>query len=335
MAGHRASAFSSTIQKEHEMNNTKFSLRTADALILPAADADALLRLADGDCALLYLHLLRSGGVLEEKAAVESLRISPERLRLAADKLRREGLLGESAKILAPAEELPEYTAEELAVRSREDKNWSALLQETQRIMGKVLNRPELNTLYGIYDRLGMSTETIILLINRVAENLRRRHGEGRSPTMYAIEREAYAWARREILTLDAAMAYLEELDRHEAREKTLMNIVPLGDRKPSSTERHFLESWSAMGFPTEVYELAYDRTVSQIGKFHWKYMDTILRSWQEKKLNSVAEIEKGDTRASGGRSSFRRGNGAQSPPEDTGAERDDLAAFMEMLRKK
>lgn len=315
------------------MNNTQFSLRSAQALVLPAVDADALLRLGDGDCALLYLYLLRAGGVLDESAAVSTLCISQERLRLSADKLRREGLLGESTQVLAPAEELPEYTAEELTARSREDKSWSALLQETQRIMGKVLNRPELNTLFGIYDRLGMSTETIILLINRVSENLHRRYGEGRAPTMYAIEREAYAWARRDILTLDSAMEYLALLDRNAQREASILSIIQLGDRKPSSSERKFLESWSAMGFPTEVYELAYDRMVSQIGKFSWKYMNSILQSWQEKNLKTVAEIETGDVRATNARNNSRR----KDKPVTTNAttEGDDLQAFINMVNKK
>ena len=299
--------------------------------MLPASDAEALIRLSDGDCALLYLYLLRAGGILDEKAATEALRISAERLRLSADRLRKEGLLSESAKVLSPAEELPEYTAEELTERSREDKNWSALLQETQRLMGKHLNRTELNTLFGIYDRLGMSTETVILLINRVAEELRRRYGEGRSPTMYAIEREAYAWAKKEILTLDAAMEYLQELDRSREKEKAILSVIQLYDRRPSATERQYLESWAAMNLPDEVYALAYDRMVSQIGKFNWKYMNSILLSWQEKGLKTLAEIEKGDVRTA--RSGGRR-KSAPKPP-DTPWEEDDLSLAEQMFRKK
>ena len=299
--------------------------------MLPASDAEALIRLSDGDCALLYLYLLRAGGILDEKAATEALRISAERLRLSADRLRKEGLLSESAKVLSPAEELPEYTAEELTERSREDKNWSALLQETQRLMGKHLNRTELNTLFGIYDRLGMSTETVILLINRVAEELRRRYGEGRSPTMYAIEWEAYAWAKKEILTLDAAMEYLQELDRSREKEKAILSVIQLYDRRPSATERQYLESWAAMNLPDEVYALAYDRMVSQIGKFNWKYMNSILLSWQEKGLRTVAEIEKGDVRTA--RSGGRRKSAPKSP--DTPWEEDDLSLAEQMFRKK
>lgn len=311
------------------MNNTQFSLRTPEALVLPAADAEALIRLSDGDCALLYLHILRAGGILDEKAAAEALRMGDERLRLAADRLRREGLLAESARVLAPAEELPEYTAEELTGRSREDKNWSALLQETQRVMGKILNRSELNTLFGVYDRLGMSTEAIILLINRVAEDLRRRYGEGRQPTMYAIEREAFAWARLEILTLDDAMAYVERQDRSREKESRILDIIQIRDRKPGASERKYLESWAAMDLPDEVYALAYDRMTANIGKFSWPYMNKILLDWQEKGLKTVAEIEKGDVRSS--RARPRKG----SDVPESSWQGDDLSLAEQKFGKK
>ena len=313
------------------MNNTQFSLRTPEALVLPAADAEALIRLSDGDCALLYLHILRAGGILDEMAAAEALRMSEERLRLAAERLSKEGLLAQSARVLSPAEELPEYTAEELTRRSREDRNWSALLQETQRIMGKVLNRPELNTLYGIYDRLGMSTETILLLLNRVAEDLRRRYGEGRLPTMYAIEREAFAWAKQEILTLDEAMAYVERQDRAREKENRILDIIQLRDRRPSPSERKYLESWAAMELPDEVYALAYDRMAANIGKFSWKYMNSILLSWQEKGLKTVAEIEKGDTRLS----RYGKKPASRAENRDKPWEGDDLALAEKLLDKK
>ncbi|MCQ2439232.1 MAG: DnaD domain protein [Oscillospiraceae bacterium] len=313
------------------MNNTRLSLRSPGALVLNEQDADTLLRLCDGDCALLYIYLLRSGGLLEEKTASDSLHMSIERLRLCADRLRREGLLSEGATVLpAPADELPEYSAEELSRRSAEDKNWAALVQETQRVMGKVLNRPDLNTLFGIYDRLGMDAETIMLLINRVAEDLRRRYGEGRLPTMHAIEREAFAWARREILTPESALEYLSAQDRSREKQQRILSLIQLRDRMPSPSERAYLESWAAMDFGDDVYALAYDRMVSQIGKFNWKYMNSILLSWQEKGLKTVAEIEKGDGRQSRAKNSQK----SRQTPEDE-AWSDDLSLAEKLFNRK
>lgn len=313
------------------MNNTTYSLRAPEALLLPPSDADTLIRLSDGDCALLYLYLLRSGGTLVEKAASEALRMSAERLRLAADRLRAEGLLSSGPKALTPADELPEYTSEELVARSKEDKNWRALLDETQKLMGKALSRPELNTLFGIYDTLGMSVETIILLINYLTERLRKRYGEGRSPTVYAIQQEAYVWARKGILSLDSAMEYLSELDRNEEREKDILEIIQLRDRKPSPSERQYLDNWTAMGFPANVYALAYDRMVSQIGKFNWKYMNSILVSWQQKGLKTVSDIEKGDAK----RSDHRSGKSRIGEKADVSWAGDDLSLAEQMFGKK
>ena len=93
--------------------------------------------------------------------------------------------------------------------RSADDGAFRALLGECQRVLGHTLSSADLNTLFGIYDRLGMTAETILLLIHHCADKLRRRYGEGRLPTMRAIEKEAFYWANREILTAPQAEEYL------------------------------------------------------------------------------------------------------------------------------
>jgi hypothetical protein len=45
----------------------------------------------------------------------------------------------------------------------------------------------------------------------------------------------------------------------------------------------------------------AYDRTVTNTGRLKWAYMDTILRSWHEKKLHTPAEIDAAEPRRQGG----------------------------------
>ena len=71
--------------------------------------------------------------------------------------------------------------------------------------MGHALSGADMKTLFGIYDRLGMPSEVIMLLINHVADRLRRRYGEGRLPTMHAVQQEAFRWAREEIFTAEQA----------------------------------------------------------------------------------------------------------------------------------
>ena len=311
------------------MDEKKYQLHTSPGLFLRTEDIERLLALRDGNCALLYLYLLGRGGALDENEAARTLGLTAAEVRAAAERLRRGGVLGEGGgKPLPPPEELPEYRSEDILLRSREDRSFRSLVNEAQAKLGHTLSGADLKTLFGIYDRLGLPCDVIMLLINRCAENARRRYGEGRLPTMHAIEKEAYIWCNREIVTLERAEEYLGELDRREEQSERLRQLLQIRERQPTATERRYMEEWLAMGFPDEVLELAYDKTIEGTGRLVWKYMDAILRSWQSKGLRTLSEIGKGDARPSG----RRRG-------EKSGGERvwqgDDLERAERLMKKE
>ena len=188
------------------MDEKTYRLQASAALSLPASDADKLLALGDGECALLYLHMLRSGGTL---------------MTALADRLRRAGIGSREEAPLPEADSLPEYTAADISRRMQTDGAFRGLLQETQRVLGHALSSADLKTLFGIHDHLGMAPECVMLLINHEAETLRRKYGEGRLPTMHRIEQGAYRWARMEILTAEQAEEYLaREAQRSQELEK-------------------------------------------------------------------------------------------------------------------
>ena len=287
-------------------NNTTVSL--------PAKDAETLFALGDGDCALLYLFVLRSGGTLDIAAAARTLRRSAAQVELSARRLSDAGLLSGGNVPLPGPDELPVYRTEDILRRSADDGAFRALLGECQRILGHTLSSADLNTLFGIYDRLGMTPETILLLIHHCADRLRRRYGEGRLPTMRAIEKEAFYWANREILTAPQAEEYLAELARRDEEMEKVRHALSLTGRDLTPTERKYIESWLSMGYGAEALAVAYDRTVVGTGKLAWAYMDKIVKSWYEKKLFTAEQIEKGDSRASS-----RAKPSTESVPQRTG----------------
>lgn len=273
-----------------------YTLSRAAGISLPISEVDRLLSAGDGTAALLYLYMLRMGGTLEPEAAARSLKRTEQEIRQAADKLRSLGLLqSDSRSPLPPPEELPEYSAQDVVVRTGSDPSFQAVLAETQRIFGRMLSGSELKTLFGIYDHLGMPAEVILVLLNHCVERCQARSGPGRLPTMRAVEKEAYVWANREIITLDRAEEHLRRQAENREALSRLRRILGLTDRELSPTERKYLESWLEMGFGPEALELAYDRTVTNTGRLTWKYMHSIVTSWHSKGLHTPEEIEKGD----------------------------------------
>ena len=281
------------------MNEVKYTLARQQAVCIAAHDADKLIERHDALAALLYIYLLRRGGSFMLEDSAKKLGESPLRIRLAAEALQEMGLL-EIHGIPEPAEELPEYSSGDIQQRTMDSTQFQSLVSEVQSLMGRVLSGTELKLLFGIYDHLALPPEVILMLVSYCMERTAKKLGMGKRPSMRTIEREAYAWANREILTLELAEEHLKYLQRMESESAKIKAAIGISDRDVSSTERKYIESWVSLGFGAEALAIAYDRTVLKTGRLQWKYMNSIVLSWHAKGLHTAAEIRDGDTMAQG-----------------------------------
>ncbi|MEE0204515.1 MAG: DnaD domain protein [Oscillospiraceae bacterium] len=314
------------------MQNEEFFLANPACLSVPVSDADQLLRCGNSDCAVLYLYLLRAGRPMSVQRAAEDLRLNVKAVQTAGQMLKKYGLLGGnvSGKPKAPVDELPEYDAKYVATRTQQDPAFRDLLREAANILGRVLSTQDTKTLFGIYDTLGLPPEVLMILMTALTEEYQEKYGTGRFPTMRAVEKEAYVWARQEIFTYEQAEALLE----HRAQKKELITQLKQGlgirDRELSKTEREYVASWIEKGFGLEALLIAYDRTVTQTGGLRWQYMNKIIESWQEKGLHTPEEITEGDTLPS---RKTRPGEKAPAQPQPSAAgQREGLQKFLDSL---
>lgn len=265
-----------------------------DSFAIPAAEIERLVAAHDGDMALLWLYRLSRGDDSPEEAARVLCRTRGE-MEAAREKLRR--MEREPARPAAPRpappDELPEYTARDLTQRSREDPRFSAIVAEAQRVLGRMLSSSDLKKLFGIYDYLALPPEVIMMLLNYCVS----ASAGGNPPSMRVIEKEAYTWANREILTLEQAEEYIAGSRRRRESLARAAQTLGLTGRPLSQTETRYLSEWVEMGFEGEMLELAYDRTVTKTGSLRWGYMNSILKSWHEKGLRTPEDVREKDTR--------------------------------------
>lgn len=265
----------------------------------PAA-RDKLIAAHDGDTALLWLWLCRSGVYNGDRAAEELCRTLGEMDR-AYEKLCRMGLYpitpDRKETPASPAEELPQYTVNDVLRRSSEDGSFKAVLQEAERVLGRSLSSPDMKILFGIYDYLALPTEVIFVLLNYCTELYRQKYGPGRLPSMRSIEKEAYSWANNEILTLEQAEEFIEESRSRRSRAEEIKAALGIRGRELTPTERKYVFSWLDMGFSVDALSVAYDRTVTNTGSLKWNYMNKIVSSWHQKGIHTVQEIEEKDRR--------------------------------------
>lgn len=266
-------------------------------------DIDRLLAAHDGDMALLCLWLYRHRSDDLEAAARDLCRTLAE-MEAAFEKLRRNGLLPGDAgparqepparstspavSPVLPPDELPEYTARDLAERG--DPAFLALVDEAKRVLGHALSTPDLKTLFGIYDFLALPAEVVMQLLHYCVAV-----SKGRLPSMRYIEREAFVWARRKILTLEQADAYIADQLRRRQESTAVAELLGIRGREMTPSESRYVQTWISEGTPRELIELAYDRTVTNTGSLKWGYMNKILLSWKEKGLKTAAEVREKD----------------------------------------
>ncbi len=274
---------------------------------IPVQALDRLIAAHDGDVALLWLYWRRCGSLDAEKAAHDLCRTLQE-IRAAEEKLRRMELLDAVPSPVpapaperpepAPEEELPQYSAEEIRRRSEPVPALKTIYAEAAQVLGRALGGNDLRVIFGIYDHLGLPPEVILELLHFCAELCLWKYGESRRPTPRFLEKEAYAWANREILTLEQAEEYIRFRRARHSDLGRIREALHLSEFSP--TQEKDVNAWLEQGFGEEAIAIAADRTVTNTGALKWNYLSKILQSWHRKGLHSPAEIlEKDPPRSS------------------------------------
>ena len=264
-------------------------------LSLSGEAADRLLALGDGDAALVYLHLLRRGG-LQGRSWPQS------RIQGAIDRLAACGLTARTQVCAQPVAEAepqsPEYTLDDITAALGSGSSFSALADEVEGRLGKRLSTADLKTLYTLFDHLALPAEVILLIVSWCTTEQERKYGPGRKPFLSQIRREAFRWAREGVDTAERAEEHLQRLLRLRSREGELIRLLDLPQRPLVEREQKYIAAWLEMGFDNEALRLAYEKTVMGTASksMDWRYMNGILRRWHEKGLHTVAQIQAGDS---------------------------------------
>ncbi len=313
-------------------------------MILPGPVVRRLVEAGDGDAALVYIAILRSGSSIDETALRTQLQWTVQRLRLALDHLAAQGLIarpqsglplaGPPSALEPPAERQTEYTRADMA-RAMEGAEFSSLAKAVEERLGKKLTTPGLAILLGLYDHLGLPADVIFLLVNFCAERTAAQYGEGRIPTMRQIEKEGYHWAREGFLDQESASAYIRKYQRSREALPQLMRLLRLDGRKPSPSEEKYLLSWVDKGFDNDAIEKAYDQTILYCKELKWAYMNKILCNWDQQGLHTLKAINASEQRPV----QPRRSRGTPSPSQDAGkAAQEEMARmekYLEQLRSR
>lgn len=247
--------------------------------------ADKLITSADGRAALVYIYALRNSDSFTEESAAEALKMTRGEVGAAITALTGLGLVEGPSPVV------------ELRAPVTVDQDFKLLVGETQRQLGTTLSSAGLESLRRIYHDMGMPCEVISMLVAHCAERARlaSEGGTQRRVTPSQIEKEALRWSEKGVITLDAATDYLCRYAQNREKLSEIRRVMNLNNRRLTSAEQDYIESWLALGFGTEEINEAYERTMLNTGGLKWQYMNKIIQSWDGQGLHTIADIREKD----------------------------------------
>ena len=190
----------------------------------------------------------------------------------------------EPEKHLHRADELPNYTSTQLAELMEQREGVRVLVDEAQRIMGKIFNMSEVNILVGMLDYLGMSEESVLLLLAHCA----RIEKKG----LRTIEKYAIRLVDQGISTPEALEEEFHAVEALRSFEGQIRTMFGMKARSLTSKEEKILRAWLSWGFDTDGVRMAYEITVNAIGEASLPYANSILKAWHEDGLHTADEIQ-------------------------------------------
>lgn len=185
---------------------------------------------------------------------------------------------------LRRADELPNYTSVELAALMEKRREMRVLVDEAQRILGKMFNPSEVNILVGMVDYLGMSEDCILLLLAH-CQKIEKK-------SMRAIEKYALHLADKGVVSFEAMEEEIRTVEAMYTFEGQIRSLFGLGKRALTTKEKKMLSAWVSFGYGIDIVRIAYEVTANATGEASLPYANSILERWNAEGLRDAKAIE-------------------------------------------
>lgn len=267
------------------------------AFMVPAVVADEHLRCANGQQLKVLLYLLRqSGQTLTAEQLGAGTGLTPADAADAMSYWVEKGIVtadGQPAQTPAVStavnrtlQDIPDVvpTHETVVARMLENPDIKLLFNEAQIKLGKTIGYDTQSKLLMMIDAYGLPPEVILCIMEYAVS-----HGK---TSMAYICRVGKEWGESGITTLEAAMDRLSYLDQSDKLWNSFTDLFEV--EKPRYTEKRikFLRKWRLEWKQSnELVFFAYERTVDNINKIQFEYMDKMLESWHKEGWKTPQEV--------------------------------------------
>ena len=206
-----------------------------------------------------------------------------------------------------PSRQRRNLTPSEISRIMKDQSDVAELFKVAESALG-TLNHTQQDSIIWMYDYLGLKKEVIVTLLFYCK-------GIDKTNPRY-IEKIAYSWSENDINTLAAAEEEVARLGASKEFTGKIMTIFEMA-KSPTPKQAAFIEQWKSDGFSIELIKLAYEKTLDNINKLSFDYINKVLLSWKDKGYTTPAKVKEAEE-------SFRRNRntGSDSSPSDPDIEK-------------
>lgn len=303
---------------------------------VPSIVADNFLKLASGNQIKVLLYLLRcSGKMCSTEEISANTGVSAEETEEAVIFWQQANVLSPQTNISAApvksimpqqteitpvqpvqqpvnssAEPMPDHktnlSGSEIASIMDNSQDIRELFKIAESILGALKNS-QMNSMIWMYDHLGLKKEVIITLISYCASIEKIN-------TAY-MEKIASVWAENDINTINAAQDEIQRMTASKEYSAKIAKLFQMQSR-PTTKQNEFILQWKNADISLELIKLAYEKTMEQINKLNFNYINKILLSWQSSGFKTVQDVQAAESEYK------KKKAGSKSEPDDTDIEK-------------
>lgn len=282
---------------------------------VPSVVADEHLKIANGNQLKVLLYLLKNNNKdLTDEAIGEALNMHPEDVKDSLSFWVERKVIAVDSEVITPAkientvsetlsfasvepEEEPKKSKRPVSRAVRPEPGYvikrlgsdpalAMLMDEAQRIFGRMLSNAEAGTLVMLMDTDGLPVDVLIMLIQYCVDN--------NKGTMRFVEKIGIEWGSEGINTVALAeekIRTVTETYSYFNRVASTFGMKNVGS--PTKKQLTFANQWvGTWSFSDDMLRLAYERCVDSKGELNMDYINGILKKWYMSGWKNPDDVE-------------------------------------------
>ncbi len=177
---------------------------------------------------------------------------------------------------------IPHYTGEQLRKLFESDTALSGLVDECQRMLGKMFTPTEACKIIALSEYYRMPHEYVLTVVQFCKEI-------GKASVPYVFK-TAVAMQEEGIDTTEALVSECTKRKELSSFTSWIRGVLGIGARRLTAKEERFIGEWQENEYPRDMIVIAYEVAVDGTGAASMPYMNKVLTNWREAGYKTAKE---------------------------------------------